>query len=43
MKDGMNAPRMKTVISTVTVAAIDTATFARIERNASTRKNRGLS
>ena len=38
----MKAPRMNTAISTVTVAAIDTATLARIERMASARKKRGL-
>ena len=38
----MKAPRMKTAISTVTVAATETAAFARMERKASARKNRGL-
>ena len=41
-KDGMKAPRMKTAISTVTVAATDTAAFARIERHASAKKNLGF-
>ncbi len=40
--DGMNAPRMKTAISTVTVAATDTAALARTERSASAMKNRTL-
>ena len=38
----MNAPRMKTAISTVTVAATETAAFARMERRASARKKRSL-
>ena len=38
----MKAPRMKTAIRTVTVAAIETAKFARIDRMASARKKRGL-
>ncbi len=38
----MKAPRMKTAISTVTVAATETAAFARIERSASAMKKRIL-
>ena len=40
--DGMNAPRMNTAMRTVTVAATDTAALARMDRQASARKNLGL-